>query len=122
MRILLVDDAAADVELLEEWLRRGGATVTRAHTDLGAYHALEADEPLDAIITDLNLGFGTTGFDVARAARRLRPDIAVVYVSGEPMAIAEHAVEGAVFVRKGRPSETAMLVLQALRESRGELK
>jgi DNA-binding response OmpR family regulator len=35
---------------------------------------------------DVNLGRGTTGFDVARFARQVIPDLSVIYITGEASA------------------------------------
>jgi CheY-like chemotaxis protein len=51
-------------------------------SDIAAQDAiLRSPEPA-ALILDINLGLGATGFDVARFGRQRHPDIPVIYVSG----------------------------------------
>ena len=49
-----------------------------------AMQALGAGEPFAALVVDVNLGRGETGYAVARFARQSAPQLPVIYVSGEP--------------------------------------
>jgi len=100
MKILLVDDSAADVEVIRGALEALGARVEVAPTDVAAYGALETAGPFDGLVTDLNLGYGTTGFDVARAARKQAPAIGVVYLSGQLGDAERHVVDHSLVLRK----------------------
>ena len=51
--------------------------------DRAAYDALTTPPPFRALLVDVNLGQGATGYDVARFARQAIPGIAVIYVSGD---------------------------------------
>lgn len=51
----------------------------------------DAQEPC-ALITDINLGADVNGWDLARAARSLRPELPVVYITGD--SAAEWPVQG----------------------------
>jgi CheY-like chemotaxis protein len=53
------------------------------HGDTEAYSALHHPAAFKAVVLDVNLGKGTTGFDVARFARQVIPEINVIYVSGD---------------------------------------
>lgn len=64
-------------------LEQAGIDTICARTDRIAYDALRRLGPFEALFVDINLGVGTTGFDVARAARNGWPYLHVVYVSGE---------------------------------------
>lgn len=103
-RILLVEDEVLVGTIIGEWLSDNGANVAWARTDAEAYDILQsAIDEIDLLITDINLRFGTTGFDVARFARRLNPHIAVIYLSGdvpEPASTPDWGVEGALFLAK----------------------
>lgn len=124
-RILLVEDLASERELLREALEHRGAQVTEAANDEDAYAALKAanHEDFDLLLTDINLGVGTTGFDVARAARRAIPDLAVVYMTAYDIDTERHVLPGSLCVRKpGYMGELADMVLDfaaARRKSRG---
>jgi len=82
-RILVVDDDEALCALLADAL--GGEEnleVICAHTDRIAYGLIPTLPTFRALVVDVDLGAGTTGFDVARFARRVIPDLLVIYVSG----------------------------------------
>jgi CheY-like chemotaxis protein len=82
-RVLVVDDDAGLLALICEDLRGQGLACVSARSDREAYRLLGSEPPFDAVIVDVNLGVGTTGFDVARRARQVTPEIRVVYISGE---------------------------------------
>lgn len=82
-RVLVVDDEPGVCELIGDILGKEAFEVTCAGTDRDAYALLEDAPAFDAILVDVNLGRGTTGFDVARFARQRRPALPVVFVSGE---------------------------------------
>jgi CheY-like chemotaxis protein len=55
--------------------------------------------PADLLVTDIRLGSGMDGWDLAIEARKLVPDIAVIYVSANPPA-PQRDVGGSVFIEK----------------------
>ena len=81
-RVLVVDDDPGLVALICEDLHKQGLACVGARSDREAYRLLSS-QTFDAVVVDVNLGVGTTGFDVARRARQVRPQIRVVYMSGE---------------------------------------
>lgn len=101
-RILVIDDEERVCELISEIIEEAGFEAHCIHTDRGAYAALSGVLDYAALVVDVNLGPGVTGFDVARFARQMRPALPVVYVSGEAPASSFHAfgVPGSVFVEK----------------------
>lgn len=82
--VLIVEDdeftAAAFSRGLNE---RGYDCLTLANADK-AMHALVEGGTFAALVVDVNLGRGETGYGVARFARQSAPSIPVIYVSGEP--------------------------------------
>ena len=81
--VLFVDDEPLIFETVKDALEEGGFAVRPEHTADGAIRALEeCAEQLSALVTDVNLGSNVTGWDVAKRARELRPDLPVVYTSG----------------------------------------
>jgi DNA-binding NtrC family response regulator len=81
-RVLVVDDDQGLLALICEDLQKQGLSCAGARSDREAYRLL-ATQPFDAVVVDVNLGTGTTGFDVARRARQVTPEIRVVYISGD---------------------------------------
>jgi DNA-binding response OmpR family regulator len=82
--ILLIDDEFLIRELLAtEFTDVGFAIVAAADGD-GAVAELERNaNRFTAVITDIKLGKGPNGWDVARRARELVPDMPVVYITGD---------------------------------------
>jgi DNA-binding response OmpR family regulator len=61
----------------------GGFKVILAASGERAIQALDTQKPpFRAVVTDVNLGRGKSGWDVAKHAREIDPEIAVVYVTG----------------------------------------
>lgn len=82
-RVLVVDDDADICELIEDVLKEVRLSTICATTDEAAYRIIPTLPTLQALVVDVNLGTGTTGFDVARFARQVIPNLPVVYVTGE---------------------------------------
>lgn len=81
--ILYVEDDLLTQDTVAEALSQAGYEVGRASSGFEAMEALpicKAD--LLGLITDVNLGDGPDGWEVARRARDHRPDLPIVYVSG----------------------------------------
>lgn len=91
-RILFVDDNfICSLENCEN-LREQGFSVLPAYNALAALEHIKRHPNLTALVTDIDLGPGDDGFDVARWARGAYPGLPVVYISGT--AGARHAAEG----------------------------
>ena len=81
--VLFVDDEPLIYETVRDALEEGGFTVRPEHTADGAIRALEeCAQKLSALVTDVNLGSDVMGWDIAKRARELRPDLPIVYTSG----------------------------------------
>ena len=80
--LLVVEDDRAIADLVGEALGDQAFAVEYAATDREAYARIPAPPTLSALIVDVNLGAGTTGYDVARFARRKIPGLPVFYISG----------------------------------------
>ena len=102
LHVLIVEDEPLIGMSVEEAIRDAGGVPTHVENDRDAYAELEAAATrLGALVVDVNLREGTTGFDVARFARRLNPTLPVVYLSGGPEEWAAwFGVEGAAFHAK----------------------
>ena len=79
--VLLVDDDVIINLSLHEFLQEAGFTVEAAYSGTAAYEAIKRDPPW-ALVTDLDLGLGPDGFQVARYARAACPGLPVVFISG----------------------------------------
>lgn len=82
-RVLIVDDDPDVCRTIADVVEDYGFTTVCIHRDMDAYAALQTGPAFGAVVLDVNLGSGTTGFDIARFARRITPGVIVVYVSGD---------------------------------------
>jgi DNA-binding response OmpR family regulator len=116
--VLLVEDEVDLAELIAEALEDEGLEVATATSDVAAYAALDARAKDFAIlIADINLGVGTTGFDVARRARQLNRGLRVVYITGHAAQIGRFGVEdGVMFPKPFNAHELAQRVKALLDE------
>jgi len=90
-QILLVEDDFLVALCTSTALVEGGYGVVHAENAAQARQALETDG-FAALVTDINLGDGESGFDIARHWRTLQPHRPVVFVSGADAF--RHAAEG----------------------------
>ena len=99
--VLVVEDDPNVRMVLDEVLNDQGMDVWSVGDDLSAYQVLsqEADR-FQVLLTDINLGAGTDGFDVARRARSLNAGIEVIFISGFPVDPKRYAAEGGVLLTK----------------------
>ena len=82
-RVLVVEDDPSVGDMVTELLHSEGYEVVCALDDSGAYDALrDQGETFDALVLDIDLGEGTTGFDIARFGRSVKPEVGVIFISG----------------------------------------
>ena len=110
--VLVVEDDCAVAELIAEALVDERHQVALAHDDRSAYAKLEREpRSFEVLVADIDLGEGTTGFDVARRARQLNPDLRVIYISGGVAHADRFGVAGAiVFPKPFNPAELAQVI------------
>lgn len=111
--LLLIEDDALMRSLLKSLLDRWAFNVVDAED---ANQALAASEEIDfdAVIADVNLGPGPTGFDVVEALRNRRPELAVVFLTDLPDprfagSTSKDLPRGTAYLRKSAVSDTEML-------------
>ena len=81
--VLYVEDDDLIRELSAAALEEAGFKVMVAESGAAAFDALDNDaDPFCAMVTDVNLGAGPDGWEVARRARELNDTLPVIYVSG----------------------------------------
>ena len=99
IHVLLVEDEALIALMTAEALSDHGFVVHAAASGEAALRHLAGGAQVDILFTDINLGSGIGGEDLARFARELSPDLPVVYASGAAKGV-ERAVPGSVFLTK----------------------
>jgi CheY-like chemotaxis protein len=81
--VFLVEDENLIQELVEHALEEGGYAVIKANTGEEAIAMLEVEgAEFRALVSDINLGPGPSGWDVAKRARQLNEHLPVVYMTG----------------------------------------
>ena len=81
--LLVVEDECRLLKMLVSTLGKAGYWIVEASNGGRAMSALRYGSPSFAgLITDVNLGSGIDGWQLAREARTLCPSISVVYTSG----------------------------------------
>ena len=112
-QVLVVEDELLIAGMVEDALRDEGLDVAVAHSGTEAVKRLEREpRAFDLILTDINLGDGPTGFDVARLARGLHRAVRVVYVTGHPANLAQARREALTFEK---PFDLCMLAAEVRR-------
>jgi CheY-like chemotaxis protein len=108
--LLLVEDEPVIALTLETVLDDAGFAVLTAGSGAEAIPLLdERVGDIVGVITDIRLVGDMTGWDVARHARTLKPDIAVVYMSGD--SAADWSSEGVpMSVMLSKPFADAQLI------------
>jgi DNA-binding response OmpR family regulator len=108
--LLLAEDEFAVADLLNTALSEAGYEVITARNGHAAIQEIEADAArFRAILTDIHLGTGPEGWEIARRARELIPTMPIIYMSGESAEDwAAKGVPGSMMVAK--PFAPAQLV------------
>ena len=80
MEIMIVDDEPQVAEVLATSLRRQGHSTLVVHSGREAIDRLKSTSP-DAMFLDISMP-GMNGLDVMAEVRRLKPELAVVVITG----------------------------------------
>ncbi|HEY0185111.1 MAG TPA: PAS domain-containing protein [Rhodopila sp.] len=79
--VLLVDDEATFRMVIDETLRGLGYTTIEASDGQAALRALQSSSRIDLLVTDIGLP-GMDGRALADAARQVRPDLPILFITG----------------------------------------
>lgn len=96
LALIVDDDAGVRHALAEEFARLGCRTITAA---TGAQALRHLDDPIDLLLTDLQLP-DIGGREVADRFRGRAPDLAVVYATGGPTSQLDALADDAIVLRK----------------------
>ena len=83
-QILVVDDDQLVRDMTLRRLTKLGYRAIAAASGTEALEALASGADIDVLLTDICMPGGPHGPDLAKEARRLRPQIKVLFVSGAP--------------------------------------
>lgn len=100
--VLVVEDEPTVLVLAASIIEALGHQVLTAANGGQALALVEGDAPIELVFTDINLGDGPNGLDVATAARARHPAVKVAFASGELLTDGIRAlmVEGSSFLPK----------------------
>ncbi|WP_269714077.1 response regulator [Caulobacter sp. NIBR2454] len=106
-KILVVDDDSAVREVTATILRELGCVVIEAGSGRAALDALEREEGIDMLLADYAMP-GMNGMDTARAARAMRPNLPVLFITGfADLAALKDAGEDRIVQKPFRDGELA---------------
>jgi CheY-like chemotaxis protein len=120
MAVLLVEDDPMVRLTLADLFEAAGCDFLEASNAEDALAILgDPSQPIDILVTDLNLGPGDDGLALATKARQRRPKLQVVYETGSPEMLASRALAPweQVFYKPFDPMTLAAMV-SALSQSR----
>jgi CheY-like chemotaxis protein len=107
IRVLFVEDEFFIREWIAQSLVEQGFAVDSVTNAADALSYIMR-APIDVLLTDINLPGGMDGTALARRARELRPDLAVIYASARAATLKQEArVAGSLVLSK--PYEPAVL-------------
>jgi CheY-like chemotaxis protein len=115
--VLIIDDEPTIRMLIAEVLQEQGYTTIEAENGPGGLRIVQSDARIDLLITDVGLPGGLNGRQVADAARVVRPDLKVLFITG----FAETAVVGDGQLPAGMAVITKPFALAALGQKVREL-
>ncbi|RAK61704.1 hybrid sensor histidine kinase/response regulator [Phenylobacterium hankyongense] len=108
--VLVIDDEPTVRSLVVEVLEDNGYTAVEAADGPGGLRILQSDARIDLLITDVGLPGGINGRQVADAARTVRPDLKVLFITG----YAENAAIGNGHLEAGMEIITKPFAMAAL--------
>ncbi|UGB39201.1 response regulator [Frateuria soli] len=116
--ILLVEDEAFLRELVMEGLQDAGFSVLEASDGTSGVQALESDQRIDMLLSDIKLP-DIDGYQVAEAARTLRPGLKIILMTGYAPSPLPPTLESVVHrvLQKPFSLETLPAVVNAALES-----
>jgi DNA-binding response OmpR family regulator len=111
--ILMVEDDPGFAEALDRGLRAARFDVVAASDSLAALRLLDSDQRVDMLLTDIKMPEGQPhGIALSLMARRQRPSLPVIFMSGYPDLIRDAGLDETVFAK---PFNLAILV-EAIRQ------
>lgn len=86
--LLLVEDDALVRTTLAMMLEDDGLSVVEASTAPEAVRLMQSGLNALVIVTDVDLGVGPSGMELADQLRKLRPDLAIIFITGRTASLA----------------------------------
>jgi two-component system, response regulator PdtaR len=109
--VLVVEDEFLLRLEIVDYLRNAGCVVFEAWSANEAIAMCRNGEPVDILVTDINLSGPGTGWEIADALRALQPGAGVIYVSGNSLDHSRRVVDSLFF----KKPYSAQEILEACR-------
>lgn len=114
-KILIVDDDRFIRASLDSTLANSGFDISGSVSNAKDALAINALDPADVALLDLDLGIGPTGFDIAQALRRTSPQIGIVFLTSyqDPRFASIHGVsapKGSRYLVKSEIENIAQII------------
>jgi DNA-binding NarL/FixJ family response regulator len=114
-KILIVDDDKFIRASLDSTLANSGFDISGSVATAKDALAINALDPADVALLDLDLGIGPTGFDIAQALRRTSPQIGIVFLTSyqDPRFASIHGVsapKGSRYLVKSEIENIAQII------------
>jgi CheY-like chemotaxis protein len=106
--ILIAEDEPMICDWLADVLWEDGHTVFVAHSGTEALVILRSHPEIDLLFTDICMPGALDGLDLADEAKRMRPELSVLYATGyayERVGRGNHGVHGDVLAKPYRPHQ-----------------
>ncbi|MBG1231121.1 hybrid sensor histidine kinase/response regulator [Aestuariivirga litoralis] len=118
-KILVVEDQEAVRAVASSFLEDFGYEIVEAGDGLQALAKLQEDPGIDLMFTDVVMPGGLNGFDLAQAARTLRPELKIVHTTGYPKGAVVHQDEprlknGFIIMKPYRRDDLKAMIERAL--------
>ncbi|MGU3361300.1 response regulator [Methylobacterium sp. M6A4_1b] len=108
----MVEDESLLLEVITADLEDAGFVVFQAATAEIAINILKAEASVDILFTDIRLPGLMDGWQLAEAARTLRPDLPVIYATGFSQT-PPRLIEGSVFFTKPYRATTLIKAIES---------
>lgn len=102
--VLVVEDEELLSEMMVSELTEYGFIVVKAEDAEQAMSAIEGDQPIDVLFTDIRLPGRLTGWDVAERFRAKNPSGPVIYATGYTEGPLRQVTQSAFLSKPYRPS------------------
>ena len=116
-RILLVEDEFLIRSLISECLAEEGFEVVEADNGTAALTILGSPDLFDALVTDVHMPGGPNGVQLALSARKMHPDLPVIFATGRVDVVSEFGPLGprdAVLPKPFTPDDALRAVRRVL--------
>lgn len=118
--VLVVEDEWLISNLIATHLRDAGYLALEVASGDAAVELLRRGSHFDILLTDINLGAGANGWDVAEAFRAVHPRNPVLYASGNPIELGRRVPDSLFFQKPYRPEDLLSACQKISRQHSGQ--